>query len=96
MRLIDADALKDTLQKGQAAAIADNNFEAAGQLGLFIATIDFCPTIEVESGMIDREDVLPILAGLARTQREYDDSYDKLMQIPTIPFGSTAQDGCNG
>ena len=75
MRPIDADALKDTLQKGQAAAIADNNFEAADQLGLFIAAIDSCPTIEVKLGMIDREDVLPILAGLARTQ-EYDDSYD--------------------
>lgn len=84
MRPIDADALKDTLQRGQAAAITDNNFEAADQLGLFIATIDFCPTIEVKSGMIDRDDVPPILAGLARTQEEYDDSYDKLMQIPTI------------
>lgn len=56
MRPIDADALKDTLQRGQAAAIADNNFEAADQLGLFIFIIDFCPTIEVRSGMIDRED----------------------------------------
>lgn len=32
--------------------------------------------------MIERETVLPILAGLARTQREYDEIYDKLMQIP--------------
>lgn len=57
MRLIDADVLKDKLQRGQAAAFADNNVEAADQLGLFIATIDFCPTIEVRSEMIDREDV---------------------------------------
>lgn len=33
--------------------------------------------------LIDREAVLPILAGLARTQGEYDASYDKLMQIPS-------------
>jgi hypothetical protein len=33
--------------------------------------------------LIDREAVLPILAGLARTQDEYDESYDKLMQIPS-------------
>ena len=84
MRLIDADALIDTLQKGQAAAFADNNVEAADQLGLFISIIDFCPTIEVRSGMINREDVLPILAGLARTQEEYNESYDKLMQISPI------------
>lgn len=96
MRLIDADALKDTLQKGQATAIADNNFEAADQLGLFIATIDFCPTIEAESGMIERKDVLPILAGLAQTQEEYDDSYDKLMQIPIVFLKSAERDGCNG
>lgn len=33
--------------------------------------------------LIDREAVLPILAGIARTQGEYDESYDKLMQIPS-------------
>lgn len=33
--------------------------------------------------LIYRESVLPILAGLARTQGEYDASYDKLMQIPS-------------
>ena len=33
--------------------------------------------------LIDREAVLPILAGIARTQGEYDASYDKLMQIPS-------------
>jgi hypothetical protein len=32
--------------------------------------------------LIEREAVLSILAGLARTQGEYNESYDKLMQIP--------------
>lgn len=35
------------------------------------------------SDLISRESVLQILAGLARTQSEYNDSYDKLMQIPS-------------
>jgi hypothetical protein len=34
--------------------------------------------------LIERVAVLPILAGLARTQSEYDESYDKLMQITSI------------
>lgn len=33
--------------------------------------------------LISRESVLPILAGIARTQGEYDASYDKLKQIPS-------------
>lgn len=33
---------------------------------------------------ISREAVLPIIAGIARTQDEYDESYDKLMQIPSL------------
>ena len=33
--------------------------------------------------LIDRDAVLSILAGIARTQGEYDESYDKLMQIPS-------------
>lgn len=34
--------------------------------------------------LIERDAVLPILAGLAQTQRAYDESYDKLMQIPSV------------
>jgi len=33
--------------------------------------------------LIDRKAILPILAGLALTQSDYNDSYDKLMQIPS-------------
>ena len=32
--------------------------------------------------LIERKAVLSILAGLARTQGEYNESYDKLMRIP--------------
>ena len=35
--------------------------------------------------LIDREAVLPILAGLAMTEGEYNENYDKLMQIPATP-----------
>lgn len=35
------------------------------------------------ANLIERKSVLSILAGLARTQGEYNESYDKLMQIPS-------------
>ena len=59
-------------------------------IGRILFMIDHMPTIETEvrrgrwktADLIDRDAVLSILAGLARTQGEYDASYDKLMQIP--------------
>jgi hypothetical protein len=39
--------------------------------------------VQTMAELIEREAVLPILAGLARTQGEYNESYDKLMQIPS-------------
>lgn len=35
--------------------------------------------------LINRNDVLSVVMGLCETQDDYDEAYDKIMSIPTVP-----------
>ena len=35
--------------------------------------------------LINRNDVLSVVMGLCETQGDYDEAYDKIMSIPTVP-----------